>query len=127
MMITSIHSSAGAGEQAESLATDYLTKQGYHILERNFRTKLGEIDIIAKDDEAICFVEVRMRKSREHGHPSETITLFKRQRLIRTAQIYLSQKNLEDIEARFDIVAVIPQRSGNYKIEVTKNAFELDE
>ena len=125
MIATNTHSSAG--HEAETLATDYLMKQGYHILERNFRSKLGEIDIIAKDDEAYCFVEVRMRKSREHGHPSETITLFKRQRLIRTAQIYLSQKNLEDIEARFDIVALVPQRSGHYKIEVIKNAFELDE
>ena len=62
MIANNIHSLAG--EQAESLATDYLMKQGYHILERNFRTKLGEIDIIAKDDEGFIFWSAPMASDR---------------------------------------------------------------
>ena len=112
------------GKHGEHIAEKILKKQGYKIIERNFNTRFGEIDIIAQDGEYICFVEVRMRKTDSYGTPAETIDKYKREKLIHAARIYVQKNCLHDAPLRFDAVAII----GNlheYKYEVIKNAFEL--
>jgi len=96
------------------------------IFQRNFRSHCGELDIIAYDQDTLCFIEVRTRTSDDEGHPFETITPTKKQKIIRTALSYLQEKGDLEVKARFDVVAVIPQEDGLYNIELLKNAFELN-
>jgi len=78
------------GQRAEQLAAEFLERAGYRILERNYRCRLGEIDLVAEDKGVLCFVEVRSLASTQHGHPLETIDHAKRARLIRAVRHYLS-------------------------------------
>ena len=113
------------GQHGEDLAVDFLTKNGYHILEKNFRTKLGEIDIIAQDQDTISFVEVKSRTDALFGSPLEAITPFKRKKLSRAALVFLKQHRLFEAKARFDIVTIEADESGSHNVHLLKNAFEL--
>ena len=113
------------GKQGEDIALDFLKKQGYKILERNFRSKLGELDIIAKDKNTICFVEVKARSSAEKGSGFDAITKDKQHKLSKLALAYLKGNNLLKEPARFDVVSVEWDGSTN-KTELIKNAFSLD-
>ncbi|MGB9498483.1 MAG: YraN family protein [Dissulfuribacterales bacterium] len=112
------------GKFGENLAARHLKKLGYKIICKNYRTKLGEIDIIAKQDDTIVFVEVKSRRTSTFGSPKYSITLKKQQQISKTALYYLKKTNQSDVCARFDVVTV---NSVNKKhdIEVIKNAFEL--
>lgn len=112
------------GRHGEELAVDYLKQQGYKILQRNFRTNLGEMDIIAEDKDTICFVEVKARHSPSHGLPFESIPFWKRNRLSRIALMYLKNKGLLNRRARFDVVSVLGGPQEPPKVELLKNAFE---
>jgi putative endonuclease len=94
------------GALGERIAADYLEKQGYHIRDRNFRCKEGEIDIIAEKDDFLIFVEVRTRRSSSMGTPEESVTAFKVERLITVAQSYIQSH--QDLPPcwRIDVVAV---------------------
>lgn len=94
------------GEKGEELALRYLQSKGYQILERNFRCRLGEIDLIALDRDCLVFVEVRTRTNARYGLPLETITETKKRKIRRTAQYFLSGGKYQDLYARFDVVAV---------------------
>ncbi len=109
----------GAVREAEAAA--YLSQNGYQILEKNFRCRTGEIDIIARDSEYLCFVEVKFRSGTDYGSPFEAVTYKKQQKIIRVAQYYM-QKNgyAADTECRFDVVAV-----EKTKITLLKNAFGI--
>jgi len=96
-----------AGAQAERAAEAFLAARGWKILERNFRTRFGEIDLVAQDGETVVFVEVRSRSSDAYGTPQETVTAAKRRRIIRTAQAYAQNRRL-DAPLRFDVVALSP-------------------
>lgn len=112
------------GNLGEDLAVKYLKKQGYKILERNFSVhSIGEIDIIAKDKEYLCFVEVRLRKDEEHGSGKETVDIFKQRKLIKAALMYLKMNNINDHPARFDVVSITGDGSKKSKVELIKNAF----
>jgi putative endonuclease len=87
----------------------------------------GEIDIIAQEGDTICFVEVKMRRSTVFGSPFEAVAKPKMQKLIPVAQHYLKAKRLNNRKARFDVVAVIPGLGADFKVELLKNAFSLDE
>ncbi len=87
----------------------------------------GEIDIIAQDNDTICFVEVRTKTSPDEGHPLGSISPHKCRKLIQTALCYLKAKNLDDANARFDVVAVMPMENGEHKSELLKNAFDAGE
>lgn len=117
------------GTLGEDTAVKILKKQGYEIIERNYRTKMGEIDIIAKDGEYTCFVEVRMRKSNNFGTPADTIDERKQRRIINTAKQYAVAKSIYDTPLRFDAVLInATSRSGkltNINAEVIKDAFRL--
>ena len=112
------------GKKSESVAAAQLEKNGYKILEHNYRTKLGEIDIIAKEGDTIVFVEVKARRSDGFGNPKSAITPKKQQKISMTALYYLKATKQSNAKARFDVVTI---RSGkeNPDIEIIKNAFEL--
>jgi putative endonuclease len=114
------------GLTGEDLASKYLLQKGYKILARNFKSKLGEIDIIAKDKHTICFVEVRTRSNSEKGFPQESITKSKQRKLFRVALGYLKIKDWMNKPARFDIVSVLQSKQDNPEIDLIKNAFYLN-
>jgi putative endonuclease len=93
------------GSAAEDLAMQHLLAQGLRLIERNFRTRVGEIDLIMQQGKTLVFVEVRFRQSRNYGSPAETVTAQKQERLFHTAAHYLQRHGL-DRPCRFDIVAI---------------------
>ena len=114
-------SSKRTGLYYETQAAVFLEKQGYQILERNFRCPAGEIDLIAKEGEYLCFVEVKYRSERETGTPEEAVDARKQKRISRAALYYLMKKGLGDTTpCLFDVVGIRPDR-----IRVTKNAFSF--
>lgn len=111
------------GQTSEAIAAVYLTqKKGYKILEKNYRTKNGEIDIIAKDKNTIVFVEVKARRSSYYGNPKYAVTPTKQKKISMVALYYLKTKNMSTAKARFDVVAIDFSKK-NLKIEIIKNAF----
>ena len=115
----------GLGTQGEELAARFLEKCGYKILERNFKVKWGELDIIAQEQDTICFVEVKMRRSLQFGLPQESVEARKRQKLIRIAQGYLKMKfNTDERKSRFDVVAIHQEKNGEPSVCLFKNAFD---
>lgn len=110
------------GKRGEDLAASYVEKQGYKILDRNFRIRGGEIDIVAIDGDTLAFIEVKTRSSQEFGSPLEAITPWKLRALIKTAQFYkIKQRNLPDL-MRIDAVSVtIEYTTGKVEIELVKN------
>ena len=112
------------GEKGETIAERYLKKKGYKILERNYRTKLGEIDIIAKDKKTIVFVEVKTRRSWQFGNPKGAVTPAKQRKISMVALQYLKTIDRRNTRARFDVVAITATRD-TPQIEIIKNAFEL--
>ncbi len=114
------------GESGEQLAVEFLSSKGYKILERNFKSKLGEIDIVAKDKKTICFIEVKTRSNLEKGLPQESITMRKQHQISKTALSYLKFKGLINSKARFDVVSIIKSGEAAPSIDLIKNAFEQD-
>jgi putative endonuclease len=91
------------GARAEAMAAEYLMRKGLTIVARNFRTRFGEIDLIARDGALLVFVEVRMRRSAAHGGAAESITPRKRTRLVAAANGYLAMLGREP-PCRFDAI-----------------------
>jgi putative endonuclease len=112
------------GTKGESLAAWYLKKKGYKIIEQNYRSHLGEIDIIAKEKKTIVFVEVKSRRSVRFGSPKWAVTPKKQRKISMVALYYLKTTRQTDVKARFDVVAVTSNRD-EPQIEIVKNAFEL--
>ena len=114
-----------AGNKGEDLATEYLKRLGYQILERNFLIRGGEIDIVAKDQEDLVFVEVKSRWSHEYGLPIESITPWKIKSLLKTALFYVQKINWGDRGYRLDLVSVDFTESKDHpKVELIKNITE---
>jgi len=109
------------GNEGEKKACDYLELQGFEVLEMNHRNKIGEIDIIAKDGDILCFVEVKTKTGEGFGLPEEMVNSRKQQKIIRTAECYLIEKELVDVNWRIDVIAV---DSGKGEIRLIKNAVE---
>lgn len=112
------------GRRSERLAVEYLKRSGYRVLEVNFRTRCGEIDIIASDKGTIVFVEVKARASSRFGSPKGAVTAAKQRKISMAALAYLKQSGQTAARARFDVVA-IDTAAGQAKIELVKNAFAL--
>jgi len=112
------------GEKSESIAASYLKKQGYKIIELNYRTKMGEIDIIAKEKGAVAFIEVKARRSGQFGNPKWAVTPKKQRKISMVALQYLKTTGQSNVKARFDVVSIISSND-NLSIEIVKNAFEL--
>ena len=113
------------GKKGEDIAREYLKQLGYRILLSNYKTKLGEIDIIAQDQDTLVFVEVKTRSSDSRGTPAEAVTPFKQHHMARVALVYLKEKKMFDRKARFDVVTVDFSQTPA-AVGLLKNAFELD-
>jgi putative endonuclease len=114
------------GREGEDLACDFLRKAGYGIIARNYRTRAGEIDIIASDKEITCFIEVKTRRQSKFGSPQEAVVNIKKRHMAKAATYYLVQHNMLDSLCRFDVVSVDLTRDPA-GIELIKCAFQLDE
>lgn len=113
------------GNRGERTAARFLRKQGMKVLHRQYRNRLGEIDLIASDGDAIVFVEVKTRSSREAGDPVEAVTFTKQRQLTKLALAYLKRYGLLEHAARFDVVAILwPDAGGKPEITHYRNAFE---
>lgn len=113
------------GKIGEELAASLLKDNGYKILARNYKTKLGEIDIVASDKDTLCFVEVKTRHSDRFGLPQEAVPAFKQRQISKAAITYLKENNLLDKKARFDVISVIYSKD-KPRLDLIKDAFELD-
>lgn len=109
------------GLAGEELAGEYLQQHGLQLVTRNYRCKLGEIDLIMQErDHTLVFVEVRYRQNNSHGGSAASVTINKQQKLIRTALYYLQNtKLLNKVACRFDVLAI----SGPNQVEWIKDAF----
>ncbi len=109
----------------EQLALRYLKKRKLKLLHKNYHCRSGEIDLIMQDHESIVFVEVRYREKTAFGDGLDSVTSHKQQKLIKTAQLYLTQQGLYDkVAARFDVCSIC-QPHGKPVINWVKNAFEI--
>lgn len=112
------------GRKGEEKALRFLKKKGYRIIERNYVCKLGEMDLIAKEKDTLVFIEVKTRTSMAFGPPQLAVTPFKQRQLSKVALNFLKEKKVEDVKARFDVVAILlpPEKE---EIELIRNAFDL--
>ncbi len=95
------------GRQGETTAVSYLAKKGYRVVSRNYRYRRNEIDIIARDRNTLCFIEVKTRLSRDKGHPLEAVTPAKQKEIIRAASAYLASLPDTETDCRFDVIAIV--------------------
>ncbi|MEW6594843.1 MAG: YraN family protein [Thermodesulfobacteriota bacterium] len=114
------------GRQGEGLAAAYLARAGYRIVARNYRSRLGELDLVAEEGGVVVFVEVKTRRDGAAVGPFEAVTASKRRQMARVALDYLTRHGQNERAARFDVVAVT-FGGGGPRIELMKNAFALDE
>lgn len=114
------------GQQAETIALNYLQNQGLIKLQTNFSCKCGEIDLIMQDNEFLVFVEVRYRNRTQYGHPLETINYAKQKKIIKTIQFFLMQyPKYSQLPCRIDAIAINSQTpSGQEQINWIKNAIQ---
>ncbi|QHI73158.1 YraN family protein [Aminipila terrae] len=110
------------GVQGEEVAANYLKNKGYQVLERNFRCRMGEVDIIACIDRTLVFVEVKTRRSLSYGLPCESVTKTKQLHLRRVAAFYVMKNNIGNISRRIDVVEILYRGEKAY-IRHTENAF----
>jgi len=113
------------GRVGEEIARKYLKKNGYRILEHNFSTPVGEIDIIAREEGQLAFVEVKSLKESSYGFPQERVDRAKQNQIIKAALCYIKSKGLKDADCRFDVLAVTFSADGGLnRIELIKDAFQ---
>jgi putative endonuclease len=111
------------GRWGEDIAAKYLTEQGMEVLDRNWRRRGGEIDLIAADGEIIVFCEVKTRRTNAFGSGVEAVTALKSRRLRRLAAAWLAEHGEHGLRIRFDVVSVTPVRRGDPRIDQVKGAF----
>ena len=109
------------GKICEDKAVGFLKRNGYKILERNYRSRFGEIDVIAKEGDSVVFIEIKSRASPLFGPPYLRITKRKKEHIVRSALSYLKRRGLTDTDCRIDIVSVSLDKED--PIELIKNAF----
>ncbi|WFD08963.1 YraN family protein [Tepidibacter hydrothermalis] len=108
------------GILGEKIACNYLIKNNFHILEKNYRTKIGEIDLIALKGNKISFIEVKSRNSINYGYPCEAVNYKKQRKIISTATQYIKYKNINNMDIGFDVIEVYLR---NNNINHIENAF----
>ena len=113
------------GERGETIATAYLKGQKFTIVERNFRCKAGEVDIIARDGNSFVFVEVKTRRNLSFGPPQLALTPFKQRQISKAALTWLAKKKLFGANARFDVIAILLPNHEVPVIDHIRNAFDL--
>jgi putative endonuclease len=114
------------GKEGEDLALAFLAKRGYRCIARNFRTRSGEVDIIAADGPTVCFIEVKTRRGAACGSGADSVMPYKQRRIAQAALRFLQSRHLLDAPCRFDVVSI--DRAGTEpRIDLIQNAFVLDE
>ena len=115
------------GDKGEEIAAAFLTARGYRVLERNFRCKGAEVDIIAREGGSSCmvFVEVKTRRDLSYGVPQLAVTPFKQRQISKAALSWITRHRQHDQNARFDVIAILLDPAGNHQVEHIVNAFEL--
>lgn len=113
----------GNGYKGEQIACRFLKKCGYEIIDKNYRCRFGEIDIIAVENNVLCFIEVKSRKNTDYGLPEEYVDKRKQEKLITTSYLYTIAKKSNIADRRFDVVSVNLE---NLECSVIKNAFEVN-
>ena len=114
------------GARGEERAVRYLKKRGYKILVKNYQLKCGEIDIIARYKDMLCFIEVKTRTSKAFGSPADAVTPAKQRQIKRAAQCYLKEKGLLEKIVRFDVVSIIDDRAGKEEVDLIEDAFDAE-
>ncbi len=112
------------GRKGEEVSVDFLKKEGYQILKRNYRFGHKEIDIVAQDKNTIIFVEVKTGRSKKFGEPFERVDSNKQKKLIEVAKDFIQKNEIQDCDFRFDVISV--DLKGDRKIEHIKNAFTVE-
>jgi putative endonuclease len=118
-----LHRLLSFGRRSEILAIDYLRTVGYRIVTSGYRVKGGEVDVIAWENNVLVFVEVKARQNADP--PEDAVGLRKQQRVIRAAQAYLSKHHLQDVEYRFDILAVTAMPRSQPEFRLLRDAFNV--
>jgi len=112
------------GSDGERAAADFLESRGYRILERNYRTRLGELDLVADDGGILVFVEVKVRRNDQFGGPAAAITSAKQARIARLAQQYVVSRRLSGRPCRFDVVLIRGDDPRTRQMELLPGAFD---
>lgn len=121
MLENSIYKSHIIGNIGEEIATKYLQKNGYKIIDRNYTCSFGELDIVAKDKKEICIIEVKTRTNEEYGiRPCLAVNDIKKNHLVKTAEVYLAKKQLQNEYTRFDVIEIILNENKTYKLNHIK-------
>jgi putative endonuclease len=112
------------GNYGENIALNYFFKNGYTLLRKNYRTKQGEIDIILKKNDILCFVEVKTRYNNNFGSPSQCIDFKKKKRIIKASLLYIYSEKLMTYNVRYDVVEVILNyNNDSFKVHHIESAF----
>ena len=115
------------GDRGEKAACGFLKDRGYEILEKNYRCKLGEIDVIARRRGRLAFVEIKTRTSAQFGMPQEAVDLRKQAKIFKVAQWFLKEKKLEEMPVAFDVVAVLWKEGQAPEMHLITDAFEKED
>lgn len=113
------------GESGETLACRHLESCGYRILERNFRCRSGEVDVVARHGDATIFVEVKERRGSSHGDGQEAVTFGKRRRIVRAARLFAAARGLSESALRFDVISIAWDAEGP-RLRHEAGAFDAD-
>lgn len=114
------------GKKGEDAAERYLIQQGYKIIERNYRSQQGEVDIIARDGQFLVFIEVKSYSFRSYGSPAGAVRKNKKQSIIHAAETYLYRNKVRDTFCRFDVLTIYRRMDGSRAIELYKDAFYVN-
>ena len=115
------------GKKSEEIAAQFLLSRGHRILERNYRTPRGELDLIALDGDVLVFVEVKARRGVSFGEPQWAVNQRKRQHLIKASLFYLTRKRIQNRCCRFDLVVIQEGRDGQRQIDLIPNILEAED
>jgi len=113
-----LKSNSEKGRIGEKIALKYLESRNVEVIATNYRTRFGEIDIIARDKEYIVFIEVKLRQNSEHGLPREAVGKYKQKNIVKVARDFIMKNNLIDIDFRFDVIEIL-----GTSVEYIENAF----
>jgi len=114
------------GLAGEEIAERYLSQHGYEIVERNFRSQQGEIDLIAREGDDLVFIEVKNYSVRSYGTPLSAVNKNKRRSIIHAARTFIYRKRIVGTNCRFDVITIYRQPDGSRAIELYKNAFVIN-
>jgi putative endonuclease len=114
------------GIKGEEIAERYLAQQGYQVLEKNFHSQQGEIDIIARDKDVLVFVEVKNYSFRSYGSALGAVRKSKRESIVHAARTYLLKNRIKNVNCRFDVLTIYRNPNGSCRIELYRNAFMIN-